>query len=103
MNPLVRPEPGRASVDDKNATVQDIGEALVAVMERTQHFERSGSEADGKALLGVLVRYRKVLDKFEKHAISEVRRVTPKRVVKDARPASLPPKPESLRSLQQGH
>jgi len=104
MNPLYRPQPGRASVDDKNATVEDLATALVAIGERAKAFDDIGGEAEGKALIGVVERYRKILDKFDKHASFELRRILTKqgKVINDPIQAKLPSAPRSLRSLQQG-
>jgi len=104
MNPLYRPHPGRASVDDKNATVEDLATALVAIGERAKAFDDIGGEAEAKALIGVVERYRKILAKFEKHAASELRALLSKqgRIINDPMQARLPSAPRSLRSLQQG-
>lgn len=96
MEPTYRPDPKRPSVDSTNATVQDVGEALVAVATRAQEWDATHSEMEGLALIGTIQRMRKVLDMLERHAISDVSKVSRNVVPRRAKRLR---DPKSLRSL----
>ncbi len=75
MNPLCIPDPSRVSVDATNATIQDIAQALVAPMTRAQEYDNSHDKNELMAFIGNLQKLRRIIDKVESHAVSDLKKL----------------------------
>lgn len=97
MPRLYKPEEPRAVVDSTNMTVEDMAVSLVDISARAREYDRDGGELNLKAMVGLLARHKRLLERFDKRVADELRKMQrPAPVITVSRPEL-----RSLRSLRQ--